>query len=92
MARLVSLLIYEPPNKYRKMKVTKIAGRTRSGKKGIRYEHPLKVGDRVKYGDMGEGLISGEGIAGMPQVDFENGQSILVHPDSLEIIEANSKL
>jgi hypothetical protein len=74
-----------------KPKVIVITGRTLSGKKGIRYEHTLKIGTLVKVSDGREGEIIGKGMAGMPEVEFEDGSTCLYTPSDLEIIGENDK-
>lgn len=75
-----------------KPKVMVITGRTLSGKKGIRYEHTLKIGTRVKVSDGREGEIVGKGMAGMPEVEFSDGSTCLYSPGNLEIIGDNTEV
>lgn len=63
-----------------------VTGRTARGTLGIRYEHELKVGTRVRVSDGREGVIVSDGLAGMPEVEFPGGATCLYSPGNLTVI------
>jgi hypothetical protein len=66
--------------------VTEVHGRTASGRIGTRYEHNLKIGDKVKHVDGRDGVIVGDGMAGMPEIEMPDGVTCMFFPQDLTVI------
>ena len=72
-----------------KADVKEIKGITNSGRKGTRWESNINIGDRVRDGGR-DGTVISDGMAGMPEVEFDDGTSELCFPSQLEIIKPNA--
>ena len=71
-------------------RVIVIHGVTRRRRIGIRYEHDIQIGARVKLPDGRHGVVTGPGLAGMPEVQTEDGFSSYFFPGDLRICEGGT--
>lgn len=60
--------------------------RSTSGRSGVRYVHDFKNGSAVRLPDGRRGKILALGVAGMPEVEFEDGHTELVPPGELDVL------